>query len=128
MQGLELPAPPLLAAAELLPAHDQPLSPPTPPGTVHKFPEPEDTTGQARRRATTSSITPMGPQVLCRVLSLSAPGIIITTRSTASVATTSVTTLTISSPAPTLNLPSGLAPSTSSSDLMVKGFFIAIFK
>ena len=81
MQGLELPAPPLLAAAELLPAHHQPLSPPTPPGTTHKFPEPEDTTGQARRRATTGSITHMGPQVLCRVLSVSAPGIIITTRS-----------------------------------------------
>ena len=117
-----------IAAAELLPAHDQPLSPPTPPETAHKFPEPEDTTGQARRRGTTSSSTHMGPQVLCRVLSVSAPGITVTTRSTASMSTTSATTLTISSPALTSNLPSTLAPITSSSHLMVNGFFMAIFK
>ena len=62
MQGLELPAPPLLAATELPPAHDQPLSPPTPPGTAHELPEPQlqDTTGQARRRATTGLSTHMG--------------------------------------------------------------------
>ena len=70
MHGLELPASPLLAATELppRPAHDQPLSPPTPPtppGTAYEFPEPQDTTGQARRRGTTGSSAHMGPQGLC---------------------------------------------------------------
>ena len=78
MQGLELPNPPLVAATDLLPAHDQPSSPPTPPGPVYQFPEPEDTTGQARRRATTGlgTATCMPPRVLCRVVSTSAPSII----------------------------------------------------
>ena len=53
MQGLELPSPPLLAETDLPPACEQPLSPPVLPGSVHQFPEPDDTTGQARRRATT---------------------------------------------------------------------------
>ena len=121
-----MPPSPLYTAAKLLPAHDQPLSPPTPPGIAHKFPDPEGTTGQARNKAITGSITHMGPQVLCRVLSVSAHCITITTRSTASVATTSGTTLTTSSPAPTLL--SALAPSASSTDLMVNDSFMAIFK
>ena len=53
--GLELPALPLLDETDLPPAHKQPLSPPTPPGPVHRFPEPDDTTGQARRRAIADS-------------------------------------------------------------------------
>ena len=65
MHGLELPASPLLAATELPPAHDQPLSPPTPLETAHEFSEPQDTTGQARRRGTTGSSAHMGPQGLC---------------------------------------------------------------
>ena len=66
-RGLELPASPLLAATELppRPAHDQPLSPPTPPRTAYEFPEPQDTTGQARRRGTTGSSAHMGLQGLC---------------------------------------------------------------
>ena len=71
MQGLELPAPPLVAETELLPACEQPPSPPTPPGPAHQFPEPEDTTGQARRRATTGSGTRVDPRVLCSVVSAS---------------------------------------------------------
>ena len=69
MQGLELPNPPLLASTDLPPACDQPPSPPTPPGPVHDFPEPEDTTGQARQRTITGSSTRMGPRVLCRIVS-----------------------------------------------------------
>ena len=61
MQGLELPSPPLLASTDLPPACDQPPSPPTPPGPAHNFPEPEDTTGQARQRTATGSGTQMGP-------------------------------------------------------------------
>ena len=69
MQGLELPNPPLLASTDLPPACDQPPSPPpTPPGPAHNFPEPEDTTGQARQRTATGSGTRMGPRVLCRVV------------------------------------------------------------
>ena len=73
MQGLQLPNPPLLAATDLPPAHQQPLSPPTPPGPFHEFSEPEDTTGQARRRTTTGSGTRGGPRVLCSVASGSTP-------------------------------------------------------
>ena len=72
MQGLELPDPPLLATTNLLPAHEQPLSPPLPPGPAHEFLRPEDTTGQARRRAAISSGTCVGQQILCRVVSASA--------------------------------------------------------
>ena len=76
MQGLELPAPPLLAEADLPPAREQPLSPPAPPGPVHRFPEPDDTTGQARRRANAGSGLRVGPRVLCTVVSsASLPGI-----------------------------------------------------
>ena len=75
MQGLELPAPPLLAEADLPPAREQPLSPPAPPGPVHRFPEPDDTTGQARRRANAGSGLRVGPRVLCTVVSsASLPG------------------------------------------------------
>ena len=115
MQGLELPAPPLLAATELSPAHDQPLFPPTPPGTAHKFPEPQDTTGQARRRVTTGLSTHKGPQVLCKVLSVSAPTTTLITSSTISLTTTSVTTFTINSP----TVLSAFTPSTSSANMMV---------
>jgi len=75
MQGLELPNPPLLASTDLPPACDQPSSPPTPPGPVHNFPEPEDTTGQARKRATVSSGIHVGQQIMYRVVSVSAPNI-----------------------------------------------------
>ena len=43
---MELSAP-LLLAEMALPAYEQPLSPPAPPGPVHQFPEPVVTTGQA---------------------------------------------------------------------------------
>ena len=75
MQGLELPDPPQLATTNLLPAHEQPSSPPPPPGPAHEFLEPEDTTGQARKRATVSSGTCVGQQIMCRVVSVSAPNI-----------------------------------------------------
>ena len=75
MQGLELPAPPLLVETDLLPAHEQPLTPPTPPGPVHNFPELEDTTGQARRRTTTGSGTHRDPRVLVTVLPAPTPAI-----------------------------------------------------
>ena len=55
------------------PCYDQPLSPPTPLGTALEYPEPQDTTGQARRMATAGLSTRMGPQVLCKVISVSAP-------------------------------------------------------
>ena len=68
MQGLEPPSPPLLAETDLPPAREQPLSPPVPTGPVHQFPEPDDTTGQARRRrATTGSDLPVGPQIQCTI-------------------------------------------------------------
>ena len=107
MQGLELPAPPLLAATDLPPACEQPSSPPTPPEPVHEFPEPEDTTGQARRirRATAGGSYRLGSQVLCRVVSASR----LTTSST-STATSSTTTMSNS----TDTLPSALVPSISS--------------
>ena len=81
MQGLELPTPPLLAETSLLPAREQPRSPPAPPEPVHQFPEPEDTTGQASRRNTTGLGTCVGPQVLCSVASVS-PTTIASTSST----------------------------------------------
>ena len=115
MQGLELPAPPLLAATELPPAHDLPLCPPTPPGTAHKFPEPQDTTGQARRRANTGLSTRKGPQVLCKILSVSAPTTTLITSSTVSLTTTAATTFTINSP----TVLSALTPSASSANMMV---------
>ena len=115
MQGLELPAPPLLAATELPPAHDLPLCPPTPPGTAHKFPEPQDTTGQARRRANTGLSTRKGSQVLCKILSVSAPTTTLITSSTISLTTTSATTFTINSP----TVLSALTPSASSANMMV---------
>ena len=92
MQCLELPAPPLLAATDLPPACEQPSSPPTPSGPVHKFPEPQDTTGQARRirRATAGWSYRLGSQVLCRVV----PASLLTTSST-STATSSTTTITV---------------------------------
>ena len=71
MQGLELPAPSLLAETDLPPAREQASSPPAP---VHQFPEPQDTTGQARKRATAGSGQRVGPQVLCRVIPASHPG------------------------------------------------------
>ena len=74
MQGLELPAPPLLAETDLPPAREQPSSPPAPPGPVHHFTEPQDTTGQARRRATAGSGQRVGPRVLCRIIPASHPG------------------------------------------------------
>ena len=91
MQGLELLAPPLLAVTDLSPACEQPLSPPTPPRLVHKFPELEDTTGQARRiqRATAGWSYRLGSQVLCRVVSAS-----LLTISSTSTATSSTTTIT----------------------------------
>ena len=61
MQGLELPAPPLLAETDLPHACEQPLSLPAPPEPVHRFPEPDDTTGQARRKATAGSGLCVGP-------------------------------------------------------------------
>ena len=67
MQALELPSPPLLAETDLPPAREQPLSPPVSPGPVHQFPEPDDTTGQARRRATTGTGLHVGLQVLCTI-------------------------------------------------------------
>ena len=118
MQGLEPPASPLLAATELSPVYDQPLSPSTPPGSAHEFPEPQDTTGQARRRATAGLSTRMGSQVLYKVLSVSAPTInnsSTTYLTTTSLTTTSATTLTISPP----TVLSALAPSTSSDNIMV---------
>ena len=122
MQGLELPAPPLLAATELPPAHDQPLTPSTPPGTAHEFLEPQDTTGQARRRATAGLSTRMGSQVLCKVLSVSAPTSCSTLNnsSTTSLTTISATTLTINPP----TVLSALRPSTSSDDMMVNGSWL----
>ena len=120
MQGLELSAPPLLAATELPLAYNQSLSSPTPPGTAHKFPEPQDTTRQARRRATTGLRTCMGPQVLCKVLSVSAPTTILITSSTISLTTTSATTLTINSP----TVLSALAPSISSANMMVHDLWL----
>ena len=68
MQVLELPEPSLVASTNLPPACDLPLCPPTPPGPLHEFPEPEDTTGQARVRATTGFSARVGTQVLCRVV------------------------------------------------------------
>ena len=73
MQWLELPAPSLLAETDLPPAREQPSSPPAPPGSVHQFPEPQDTTGQARERATAGSGQRMGPRVLCSVIPASHP-------------------------------------------------------
>ena len=72
MQGLELPNPPLVATMILLPVHEQPLSPPHPPGPAHEFLEPKDTTGQARRMAAISSGTCVGQQIRSRVVSASA--------------------------------------------------------
>ena len=66
MQGLELTAPPLCCSKHLLPAQDQPSFPSSPPGPHHEVTEPEDTTGQAKRRATSSRVS---PQVLCTGLS-----------------------------------------------------------
>ena len=83
MQKLELPTPPLLAAKELLPACEQPPSPPAPPELVHQFPEPEDTTGQARRRATAGLGTRVGSRVLCSVISASLSSTMSSTSSTA---------------------------------------------
>ena len=71
MQGLEL-NPPLVATMILLPVHEQPLSPPHPPGPAHEFLEPKDTTGQARRMAAISSGTCVGQQIRSRVVSASA--------------------------------------------------------
>ena len=68
MQGLELPNPPLLAESDFPPAREQPPSPPTPLEPAHQFPEPEDTTGQARRSAIAGSGTRVGPRVLCSVV------------------------------------------------------------
>ena len=73
MQGLELPDPALLATTNLLPAHEQPLSPPPPPGPAHEFLKLEDTIGLARKRATVRSGTCIGQQIMCRVVSVSAP-------------------------------------------------------
>ena len=92
-----------------------PLCPPTPPGTAHIFPEPQDTTGQARRKANTGLSTHKGPQVLCKILSVSAPTTTLITSSTISLTTTSATTFTINSP----TVLSALTPSTSSANMMV---------
>ena len=72
MQGLELFNPSLVASTDLLPARELPSSPPTPPGPSHHFPEPEDTTGQARMRSTTGTGVRVGPRVFCSILPASA--------------------------------------------------------
>ena len=64
-QGLELPAPPLCAQEDLTPANQQPLSLPTPPAPFHQFPQLEDMSGQARRRATAGE---MGARVTCTIV------------------------------------------------------------
>lgn len=64
-QGLELSAPPLCAQEDLTPANQQPLSLPTPPAPFHQFPQPEDTSGQARRRG---DGTQMGARVMCTIV------------------------------------------------------------
>ena len=98
MQGLELPAPPLLAETDLPSACEQPLSPPTPPGPIHQFPEPEDTTGQARRRATAGSGHHVYPRVLCSVLSASLPGTISVITTTATPNSCPIPTITTATP------------------------------
>ena len=65
MQGLELSSPPLCAPEDLLPAHDLPSSPPTPPAPFHQFPNSEDHT---RIRAVAATTTPTGSTVLCTVI------------------------------------------------------------
>ena len=66
-----------MAETDLPPAHEQPLSLTAPPGPLHHFPEPKDTTGQARQKATAGSGHRMGPQVLCSVVcTASLPGTI----------------------------------------------------
>ena len=75
MQGLELSTPPLLVTNDLPPANVLPLAPPTPPGPSPDFSEPEDTTGQARRRVATPGLgTHAGPRVLVSAAPVSAPG------------------------------------------------------
>ena len=66
MQGLELTAPPL-CSKNLPPAQDQPSSPP-PPQPHYQIIEPEDTTGQARKRTISNSGTLGNSQVVCRKL------------------------------------------------------------
>jgi len=68
MQGLELKAPPL-CSEDLPPPLDQPCFPASPPGPHHEVTEPEDTTGQAERMATSGTRTRVGPRVLVSVLS-----------------------------------------------------------
>ena len=70
MQGLKLTAPPLCCSEDLPPAQDQPSFPTSPPGPRYEVTEPEDTTGQAKRRATSSTTgNRVGPQVSCTELS-----------------------------------------------------------
>ena len=71
MLGLDLPDPPLLADSDLPLAHDQPATPPTPPGPSHHFPEPEDTTRQTCRKNVTDMGACLGPRVLCSVVATS---------------------------------------------------------
>ena len=46
----------------------QPLFLPTPPAPFHQFPQPEDTSGQAKRRATAGDGTQMGARVTCKII------------------------------------------------------------
>ena len=68
MQGLELSLPSLCAQEDLPPAHDLPLSPPTPPAPFHQFPEPESTYEHEGIRTAAGIGTHVGPQVLCTIL------------------------------------------------------------
>ncbi|XP_065898953.1 uncharacterized protein [Dysidea avara] len=57
MQGLKLTVPSLCSSKNLPPVQDQPSSSPPPPEPHHQITEPEDTTGQARKRTISSSGT-----------------------------------------------------------------------
>ena len=69
MQGLKLTVPSLCSSKNLPPVQDQPSSSPPPPEPHHQITEPEDTTGQARKRTISSSGTLGNSQVMYRKLS-----------------------------------------------------------